>query len=241
MNDAADTAPKADVRPPRAKRAFVDAAVADAVFLRSSPSLELLPPVDVEAPEVAFLGKSNVGKSSLLNALLMRKNLVKTSKTPGQTRLLNQFRVELQLRRRRQALTLVDLPGYGFAKMSKVEHARLGVMLEAYLGQRQGLSLLVHLFDLRHAPTTQDVTVWDELSSLASERVVVGTKSDRVPASKKQMHAKVLAKALGIATDDVVIFSSESREGRSRLWGRILGAVGKLEDADADADAPPSP
>jgi GTP-binding protein len=205
-----------------------------------------LPPVDPEAPEVAFLGKSNVGKSSLLNALLLRKNLVKTSKTPGQTRLLNQFRVELQLRRRRQALTLVDLSGYGFAKTSKAEHARLGGMLQQYLGQRAGLSLLVHLFDLRHPPTAQDITIWDELSALASDRVVVGTKADRVPSSKRQMHAKVLAKGLGVATDDVVIFSSESREGRSRLWGRILSSVGKLEVEDngdapsPDVDAPPA-
>lgn len=247
-NDAA-AAPVAADRPPRSKhgqQGHVDAAVADAVFLRSASGVEQLPPIDPAAPEVAFLGKSNVGKSSLLNALLLRKNLVKTSKTPGQTRLLNQFRVELQLRRRRQALTLVDLPGYGFAKTSKAEHARLGAMLQAYLGQREGLSLLVHLFDLRHAPTAQDVTIWDELSALASNRVVVGTKSDRVSSSKKQMHAKVVAKALGIPTDDVVIFSAESREGRSRLWGRILSAVGlhaaELSDVDdaaaAASDAP---
>lgn len=241
--DKPSTPPTPHVR--RGHKGHVDAGVADAIFLRSAPGVEFLPPIDPDAPEVAFLGKSNVGKSSLLNALLLRKNLVKTSKTPGQTRLLNQFRAELQLRRRRQALTLVDLPGYGFAKTSKAEHARLGTMLQAYLAQRQGLSLLVHLFDLRHAPTAQDVTIWDELSPLAAHRVVVGTKSDRVPSSKRQMHAKVLAKALGIATDDVVIFSAESRDGRSRLWGRILSAVGKFEAEDdmgaataAEPDAP---
>ena len=207
------------------EKKHIDVTVADAVFLRSAPSVTTLPPVEGGVPEVAFLGKSNVGKSSLLNTLVLRKHLVKTSKTPGQTRLLNQFLVELQLRRARRRVVLVDLPGYGYAKTSKSEHEKLGKMLAGYLGGRQGLSLLVHLFDLRHEPTQQDVQMWNDLSGLVPNRVAVGTKSDRVPASKKQQHAKVLAKALGIATNDVLIFSSETREGRLPLWGRILAGV----------------
>ncbi len=212
-----------------AKKHF-DIAVADAVFLRSAPDAMTLPPVEAGVPEVAFLGKSNVGKSSLLNALVLRKNLVKTSKTPGQTRLLNQFGVELQLRRKRQKVVLVDLPGYGFAKTSKSEHQRLGQMLAGYLGGREGCSLLVHLFDLRHEPTKQDVQMWEDLSPLARARVAVGTKSDRVSSSKKQHHAKILAKALGIGTKDVLIFSSETREGRLPLWSRILAGVALNEE-----------
>lgn len=203
----------------------VDVTVADAVFLRSAPSAQTLPPVDPLVPEVAFLGKSNVGKSSLLNAMVLRKHLVKTSKTPGQTRLLNQFQVELQLRRSKKKVVLVDLPGYGFAKTSKSEHAKLGQMLAGYLGGREGLSLLVHLFDLRHPPTAQDVQMWNDLGPLVKNRVAVGTKADRVSSSKKQQHAKVLAQALGIGTLDVVIFSAETREGRGALWSRILGGV----------------
>jgi GTP-binding protein len=221
-----------------AEKRNVDVTVVDAVFLRSAPSATTLPPVDDGVPEVAFLGKSNVGKSSLLNAMVLRKHLVKTSKTPGQTRLLNQFRVELQLRRSKRQVVLVDLPGYGFAKTSKSEHEKLGKMLAGYLGGRVGLSLLVHLFDLRHPPTRQDVQMWDDLSSLAGARIAVGTKADRVPASKKQQHAKVLAKALGIATGDVLIFSAETREGRLPLWGRILAGV---DDGVAGVvDVPPA-
>lgn len=223
---AASTAPA-----PR-KRKVVDVAVAAADFLRSAARVDQLPPVEVDVPEIAFLGKSNVGKSSLLNTLVLRKHLVKTSKTPGHTRLLNQFGIEVQLRRARRRVVFVDLPGYGFAQTSKAEHARLGEMLTGYFAARAGLALLVHLFDLRHPPTKQDVEMWDQLSALSLPRVAVGTKSDRVPASKKQAHAKVLAKALGIGTKDVVIFSSESREGRNVLWGRILGDV----DADIDTD-----
>ena len=220
LSDAASTPD------PRASRPrFADVTIADAVFLRSAPTVQLLPPIEADVPEVAFLGKSNVGKSSLLNALVVRKNLVKTSKTPGQTRLLNQFQVELQMRRSRRRVVFVDLPGYGFAKTSKLEHERLGKMLAGYLGGREGLGLLVHLFDLRHPPTKQDVQMWEDLSPLVGRRLAVGTKSDRVPPAKKQHHAKILAQALGISTSDVLVFSAESREGRLPLWSRILDGL----------------
>lgn len=230
MNDAAP-------KPARVKDRGLDVGIVDARFLRSSPSTALMPPVDAEAPEVAFLGKSNVGKSSLLNALVVRKHLVKTSKTPGHTRLINQFGVTLQLRRRQRTVTLVDLPGYGFAKASKADQQALSRLLADYLGQRQGLSALVHLFDLRHEPTAQDVATWEQLSSSACPRIVVGTKADRVGSAKKQQHQKVIARALGIATADVVPFSAETREGRPQLWGRILRAVGEGVVVDADDGA----
>jgi GTP-binding protein len=201
-----------------------------------------MPPVSPDAPEVAFLGKSNVGKSSLLNSLMARKHLVKTSKTPGQTRLINQFAVTVQLRRAQRSLTLVDLPGYGFARASHAEKQALSVLLSGYLLQRSGLSLLVHLFDLRHEPTALDVEMWERLTStLACPRLVVGTKADRVGAAKKQQHQKVIARALGIATADVVACSAETREGRPVLWQRILDAVGGFHSAksaksNADVD-----
>jgi GTP-binding protein len=201
-----------------------------------------MPPADPEAPEVAFLGKSNVGKSSLLNALMARKHLVKTSKTPGHTRLINQFGVTVKLRRAQRSLTLVDLPGYGFAQASKADQQALSTLLAGYLGGRPALSLLVHLFDLRHEPTALDVETWERLTAtLRCPRVVVGTKSDRVGAAKKQQHQKVIARALGIPTADVIPFSAESREGRPLLWQRLLQAVGArdvvgdtaaVEDAD---------
>jgi GTP-binding protein len=232
VNDAATKPANTPTSPPDRRRG-VDVGIVDARFLRSSPSAAAMPPPDAAAPEVAFLGKSNVGKSSLLNALMARKHLVKTSKTPGQTRLINQFGVTLQLRRAQPSLTLVDLPGYGFAKASKADQQALSTLLSGYLADRSGLSTLVHLFDLRHEPTALDVTTWEKLSAtLSCPRIVVGTKADRVGAAKKQQHQKVIARALGIATADVVAFSAETREGRPQLWDRILRAVGT---ADADA------
>ena len=217
------------------KQSGIEVSVPEAVFLRSDSELVAMPPVDPAAPEVAFLGKSNVGKSSLLNALMLRKGLVKTSKTPGHTRLLNQFGVTLQLRRRSRHLTLVDLPGYGFAKMPKSQQVNLSKMLGAYLSNREGLRALVHLFDMRHEPTAQDIETWGHLSVLTPVRIVVGTKSDRVSKSKLRHHQKMIAKALGIHADDVVVFSAESREGRNVLWGRILQAV-DAQDPNAAGD-----
>ncbi len=208
------------------KRRFVEVGVANAVFVRSDPGLVSMPPIDAAAPEVAFWGKSNVGKSSLLNALMLKKGLVKTSKTPGHTQLLNQFGVTVNLRRRQRYLLLVDLPGYGFAQMPPAQQRKLQKMLGEYLSGRKGLSALVHLFDLRHPPTALDVKTWEQLSVLTPARLVVGTKADRVPKSKHRAHAKVIAQALGIHTDDVTVFSSEDRTGRAELWGRILGATG---------------
>lgn len=250
MNDdnAANTQASAAPTSSNKRRRALEVGVIDARFLRSSPSASSMPPVVVEAPEVAFLGKSNVGKSSLLNALLVRKHLVKTSKTPGHTRLINQFGVSLQLRRAQRSLTLVDLPGYGFAKASKADQQALSNLLTGYLGGRPGLSTLVHLFDLRHEPTALDVTMWEQLTAtLSCPRVVVGTKADRVGAAKKQQHQKVIARALGIATADVVPFSAETREGRPQLWERILRAVGDgvvVDEGGDDGDPPvdePSP
>jgi GTP-binding protein len=243
--DAPDAAPATTTTPEaafpkvrRPKTSNVEVAVRDAVFLRSDPGIASMPPLSPDAPEVAFLGKSNVGKSSLLNALLLKKSLVKTSKTPGHTQLLNQFGVTLQLRRTLKHLTLVDLPGYGFAKMPKAQQVKTSQMLVAYLSQRAGLSALVHLFDLRHAPTPQDIETWRQMSVLTPTRIVVGTKADRVPKSKHREHAKAIAKALGVSADDVVVVSAISRDGRSALWSRILAASKlTIDEADADAEA----
>lgn len=234
---AADEAAPKTHKPKKPHEKHVEVSVVDAVFLRSDQELRTMPPVDAAAPEVAFMGKSNVGKSSLLNAMMLRKSLVKTSKTPGHTRLMNQFGVTVQMRRTSRHLTLVDLPGYGFAQMPKNQQIELSRMLGDYLSNRTGLSALVHLFDLRHEPTAQDITTWEQLSILTRTRIVVGTKSDRVPPTKRRTHAKVIAKALGIHADDVVVFSADSREGRNQLWGRILTASGQfVADAEASSD-----
>ena len=231
------SAPAKPHRPKKPQEKHVDVSVSDAVFLRSDSGMLTMPLVLPEAPEVAFMGKSNVGKSSLMNAMMLRKGLVKTSKTPGHTRLMNQFGVTVQLRRTERHLTLVDLPGYGFAKMPKGQQIELSRMLGEYLSNRVGLAALVHLFDIRHEPTAQDVTTWEQLSVLTRTRIVVATKSDRVAPTKRRTHAKVIAKALGIPADDVVIFSADSREGRNHLWGRILTATGQFINDAANADA----
>jgi GTP-binding protein len=228
VSDPDATAPTSTTSTKPPKRRFVDVGVANAVFLRSDPALLSMPPIDPAAPEVAFWGKSNVGKSSLLNAMLLKKSLVKTSKTPGHTQLLNQFGVTVNLRRSQRHLTLVDLPGYGFAQMPRAQQVKLGKMLGEYISGRTGLS--AHLFDLRHAPTALDVETWQQVSVLSPHRIVVGTKADRVPRSKHRAHAKVIAQALGIHADDVTVFSSEDRTGRAALWARILAATGVAQD-----------
>ncbi len=202
--------------------------VLDVAYLKSGPSCAALGPA--LAPEVAFIGRSNVGKSSLLNALT-RTTLVRTSKTPGQTRSVNLFSATLarvsrsgELSERRK-LVLADLPGYGFAKTSKDERARLSRLLSHYLGEREGLSAVVHLVDARHAPSAQDLEVFQEVASLDVLHIVVATKADKLRTQEKKRALSAVAKPLGIAPSAALLFSSETGLGRDallvKLWDRL--------------------
>lgn len=198
--------------------------VREARFLRSAPSLADCG--EVSAPEVAFLGRSNVGKSSLLGELLSRPKLVKTSRTPGRTRAVNLFHVEL-LRRAPDApeeareLVLADLPGYGYAKASNDERQRMSALLGDYLRRREGLVAVVQLFDLRHAPTRDDLAALDALREREYAHVLVATKADKLTRNKRGVARRELAKALGAAPGDIVLCSTTEHEGRAEVWARL--------------------
>lgn len=178
-------------------------------------------------PEVAFLGRSNVGKSSLLNTLLGTR-LARVSNTPGRTRLVNLFSVEVGRVSRnsgdvgeKRRLVLADLPGYGYAKLSKTEAAKLEEVISAYLSERRAVALVVQLFDARHGATREDLQVHRELQQLEAAKVHVVTKVDKLKAAERGAVAARLAKQLDVPAASVIPFSSETREGRDALWARL--------------------
>jgi GTP-binding protein len=163
-------------------------------------------------PEVAFAGRSNVGKSSLINTLVHRKNLVKTSATPGKTQAINFFCINTRF-------LLVDLPGYGYAKVPPEVQARWRPMIETYLRQRHTLRAVIHIVDLRHAPTAQDQQLRAWLQHRDLPMVVVATKADQVKRAQRTAHLATIRRSLALpATEPVVLFSSQSQEGRLELW-----------------------
>lgn len=157
-------------------------------------------------PEVAFVGRSNVGKSSLLNALVGRRQIAKVSSTPGKTRLLNVF--EMDERR-----YLVDLPGYGYAQVSKAERAAWLTMLYDYLETRRALHGVIWLLDIRHDPSRDDMTMWTHLGRTGRPVVAALTKSDKVKRSHRVNRVQALRTALGLSEDQVVVTSAKTREG----------------------------
>lgn len=177
-------------------------------------------------PEVAFAGRSNVGKSSLINSMIYRKALARTSKQPGKTRTLNFYTVgyKADAGSEENAVLFVDLPGYGYAKVSKSEKEKWGGMIEGYLKSRDELMAVVLLIDLRHPPTENDVTMYEWLKYYDKEIIIAATKSDKLKRSQIGKHVAEIKKALGF--EGVVIpFSSETKDGRDSLWEKITGAV----------------
>lgn len=199
-------------------------------FVSSATAPKHYPPAD--RPELAFAGRSNVGKSSLLNALLNRKKLARTSKTPGRTRLINFFNVN-------DAMYLVDLPGYGYAKVSKSERKAWGVMLERYVRERENLVAVVVLLDIRRTPTGEDKQLFEALEHFGLECVVVLTKSDKLSKSQRFTRRSKVAKELGMKASRLVVFSSVTGEGRESLWRlleeRVVSATPK-EDASSEEE-----
>ncbi len=165
-------------------------------------------------PEVAFAGRSNVGKSSLINCLVQRKKLVRTSRTPGQTQLINFFNVN-------GSFLLVDLPGYGFAKVPESVRAQWGPMVEGYLTGRTTLRGVVQIMDLRHPPTADDLQLWQWLLDRGIPAVPVLTKADKVNQGRRVQHAKQAALSLGIPVDRFILFSAETRLGREALLEQL--------------------
>lgn len=179
-------------------------------------------------PEVALAGRSNVGKSSLINKMIQRKNLARTSSQPGKTQTLNYYKVNTDL-------YFVDFPGYGFAKVSKNLRQQWGKMIENYLVSREPLKLVIEIVDLRHPPTKDDQAMYEWLKYYDLPVCIVATKADKLPKSQWPKQLKIVKNTLGVQTaDPVVLFSSETGMGKDELWGVIHQAISLSKDADAN-------
>ncbi len=166
-------------------------------------------------PEIAFAGRSNVGKSSLLNLLTNRRKLARTSGSPGKTRTINFYRINDQFR-------IVDLPGYGYAKISKSQSAGWGEMIETYLEGRPTLLKVVQLVDIRHAPSAQDVQMYEYLRHFGLDGLVVATKADKVSSNERQKCLSVIKKTLNLSGDDKIIpVSTLKRTGYDTLLDEL--------------------
>lgn len=197
--------------------------VVDASFLYGMAPGNTAP--ESEFPEVAFAGRSNVGKSSLLNQLMNRRNLVRTSSTPGCTRQVNVFASRLS---DGWTVHLVDLPGFGFARRSREERVSWGDLIETYLSSRQSLRMLVVLVDIRRGPEEEELMLLDWVRQARTiepslELLGVATKLDKVSRSQSAAAVKKVSKALGLPT---IGFSAETGEGRDELWRAIKRVVG---------------
>jgi len=177
---------------------------------------------DLGLPEVAFLGRSNVGKSSLLNALSQRKKLARTSSTPGKTRLIHFFRVEIGS----SELVLVDLPGYGWAKVSKKERKGWQTLIESYLGERAELRAALLLQDLRREISEDETLLLDWLAERGRPGMLVLTKCDKLKPMRRKERIRKLRKELAGRVEEVVATSSQSRDGLDDLWKQIYARVG---------------
>jgi GTP-binding protein len=169
-------------------------------------------------PEVAFLGRSNVGKSSLLNALSSQKSLARVSSSPGRTRLVNFFRVDNEL-------YFVDLPGYGYAKAPASERENWERLVTSYLVGRDPLALCLFLVDARHEPQPHDETLRAFLDHFGLPRLVVATKADKLGRGELKRHQAALGRTLGAGAHDVIPVSAQTGDGIDELWRAIRAAV----------------
>ncbi|RYM06865.1 YihA family ribosome biogenesis GTP-binding protein [Sporolactobacillus sp. THM7-7] len=175
-------------------------------------------------PEVALAGRSNVGKSSFINKMLGRRRLVRISEKPGKTRKLNYFRIN-------GAFYFVDVPGYGYAKVSKTEKEAWGRMLEAYFSRRHELEVVVHLVDLRHPPSKDDVLMHDYLAYFDLPILTIATKADKVPKGKHLKQKQLIARDLGLKQEDpFFLFSSVSGLGKEEVWRALEPFVCRGEE-----------
>lgn len=170
---------------------------------------------ETDKPEIAFAGKSNVGKSSLINALMNRKSYARTSATPGKTQTINFYNIN-------DVMYLVDLPGYGYAKVSEKEKAQWGALIERYLNTSKQLKAVFLLIDIRHDPSANDKMMYDWIVAQGYEPIIIATKLDKLKRSQIDKHVKMVKQGLGLIPGTKVIpFSAETKQGRDEIWELI--------------------
>ena len=192
--------------------------VKTAEFVTSVSDVSKLNEYD-DLPQFTFVGRSNVGKSSLINYLTNRKALAKTGSTPGRTRLINYFKINSQF-------YLVDLPGYGFAQASKAEQAQWQSLIGGYLQNTQSLIVVFVLVDVRHQPSKLDVQMLDYLYQFQIPFCVVATKADKVGKSELHKNLQTIANTFGLGVQDVIYVSSAKKQGAQRILERIETLIG---------------
>lgn len=176
---------------------------------------------DTGRPEIAFAGKSNVGKSSLINGLMNRKALARTSAQPGKTQTINFYNVN-------EEIYLVDLPGYGYAKVSASEKEKWGKMIERYLHKSRSLKAVFLLVDIRHDPSANDKTMYDWIVHNGFEPIIIATKLDKIKRSQLSRQMKAIKDGLKLRPGTKIIpFSSQTKQGREEIWELIDTLVGK--------------
>ena len=174
---------------------------------------------DTQYPEVAFAGKSNVGKSSLINSLMNRKSYARTSSQPGKTQTINFYNIN-------DCMYLVDLPGYGYANASPAVKAKWGKMIEKYLRKSANLKQVFLLVDIRHDPSENDKMMYDWIVDNGFRPVIIATKLDKLKRSQVAKHVKAVRMGLGLREDDILIpFSSETKQGLDELWETVESYV----------------
>ncbi|KKI54564.1 GTP-binding protein [Staphylococcus equorum] len=165
--------------------------------------------------EVGLSGRSNVGKSTFINSMIGRKNMARTSQRPGKTQTLNFYNIDNQL-------VFVDVPGYGYAKVSKSQREAFGKMIERYISQRESLKLVIQLVDLRHNPTEDDIIMYNYLKYYEIPTLIVATKEDKIAKGKVQKHlAKIQQKLEMEAEDEIISYSSIKKDKQQKIWNMI--------------------
>lgn len=180
---------------------------------------------DNKLPEVAFAGKSNVGKSSLINALMMRKSLARTSAQPGKTQTINFYNINKEI-------YLVDLPGYGYAKASEKEREAWGQMIERYLNTSEKLRAVFLLVDIRHAPSANDKQMFAWMAYVGYDPIVIATKLDKIKRSQIDKQIKIIRQGLGADKETIIVpFSAETKQGRDIIWDFMDQVIENEEEA----------